>query len=344
MAFGQEVTMAGKKNKTKISKRRQKARQKKEKKRQFKLIKGGGRDISTPMFAERPGMAHLGAPEGFRSISFSQAIMEYGAPVMEQVKNEKEMDAALQLSGMFWNYALSVSKGKADRKIEKEIVKAVNSVLGLNKEETQKLIQRMVKRYHYLFPEDIQPKPPSPLMFIRKEVQHNIRPFNYDKLSISDQFIPPDNDDQDAIDKLTQLDTLLMDQADYDQYESLLTEVKERCEERFQQWLVAKGLDDHVADFAGCPFIFFDFVYGYMHEDVIVLKTVSDRYWMEFFEDFLIRKMMAAPTEYILWPPALKLFYRFLHEKRYLNNPDKIIGRIDKIEPYFIEILKHQFS
>jgi len=39
MAFGQEVTMAGKKNKTKISKRRQKARQQKEKKHKLKLIK-----------------------------------------------------------------------------------------------------------------------------------------------------------------------------------------------------------------------------------------------------------------------------------------------------------------
>ena len=47
--------------------------------------------------------------------------------------------------------------------------------------------------------------------------------------------------------------------------------------------------------------------------------------------------MMAAPAEYILWPPALKLFYLFLHEKGYLNNSDKIIGQIDKIEPYFIE-------
>jgi hypothetical protein len=240
MAFGQEVIMARKKNKTKISKRRQKVRQKKGKKRQLKLIKGGGRGISTPAFAEKPGMPHLGAPEGFRSISFSQAIVDYGTPVMEQVKNEKEMDEALQLSGMFWNYALSVSEGKADRKIEKEIVKVVNSVLGLNKEETQKLIQRMVKRYHYLFPKDIQPKPPSPFMFIRKEVQHNIRPFNYNKLSIFDQLIPPDKDDQDAINKLTQLDTLLVDETDYDQYESLLTEVKERCEERFQQWLVAR--------------------------------------------------------------------------------------------------------
>lgn len=336
--------MAGKKNKTKISKRRQKARQQKGKKHKLKLIKGRGRDTSAPMVAERPGMPHLGAPEGFRSISFSQAIVDYGAPLMEQAKNEKGMDAVLQLSGMFWNYALSVSAGKADLKIEKEIIKAVKSVLGLNKEATQKLLQKMVERYHYLFPEDIQPKPPSPFMFIRKEVHHLIRPFDYGKLNISDQFIPSDSDDQDAIDKLIQLDALMMDQTDYEQYESLLNEVKERCEERFRQWLVAKGLDEHAEEFARCPFIFFDFVYGYTHDEVIVLKTVSERYWMEFFEDFLIRKMMAAPAEYILWPPVLKLFYLFLHEKGYLNNSDKIIGQIDKIEPYFIKVLKHQFS
>jgi hypothetical protein len=325
--------MAGKKNKPKISKRRQKAKQQKAKKRKLRLIKGGARDASGPAVAERPGMPYLGAPEGFRSISFSQAIMEYAAPLMEQAKNDKAMNAALQLAGMFWNYALSVRDGKVDLKIEKEIVKGVKSVLGLNIEETQKLIQRMVARYQYLFPEDIQPKPPSSFMFIRKEVRHLIRPFDFGKLNISDRLIPSDADDQDAIDKLAQLDTLVMNQADYKQFELLLTEVKDRCEDRFRQWLIAKGLGEHAEDFADCPVIFFDFVYGYMHDDVIVLKTVSDRYWMEFFEDFLIRKMMAAPAEYILWPPALKLFYRFLHEKGYLNNPDKVIGRIDKIEP-----------
>jgi hypothetical protein len=58
------------------------------------------------------------------------------------------------------------------------------------------------------------------------------------------------------------------------------------------------------------------------------------------------RKMMVAPADYILWPLARKLFYQFLHEKGYVNfnSSDKIIGQIDKIEPYFIEILKQQFS
>jgi hypothetical protein len=336
--------MAGKKNKTKISKRRQKVKQQKAKKRKLRLVKGGGGGKSGPAVIERPGMPYLGAPEGFRSIPFSQAIMEYGTPLVEQAKNDNAMEEALQLSGMFWNYALSVRDGKVDQKIEKEIVKGVKSVLGLNIEETQKLIKKMVARYHYLFPENIQPKPPSPFMFIRKEVRHIIRPYDFGKLNISDQLIPSDTDDQNAIDRLRQLDTLVMDQADYKQYESLLTEVKDKCEGRFRQWLIAKGLDEQAEDFADCPYIFFDFVYGYMHDDVIVLKTITDRYWLEFFEDFLLRKMVVTPPEYVLWLPALKLFYRFLHEKGYLDNPEKIIEPIDRIESYFIKVLKHQFS
>ena len=110
------------------------------------------------------------------------------------------------------------------------------------------------------------------------------------------------------------------------------------------QWLIAKGIEAFSEDFADCPLIFFDFIYGYMHDDVVILKTVTDRYWLEFFEDFLIRKTMLNPPEYVLWPPALKLFYRFLHEKGYLDNPDKIMAQIDQIEPYFIKVLKHQFS
>ncbi|MBW2054219.1 MAG: hypothetical protein JRF62_10610 [Deltaproteobacteria bacterium] len=71
---------------------------------------------------------------------------------------------------------------------------------------------------------------------------------------------------------------------------------------------------------------------------------VPDIYFLEFFEDFLLRKMMVEPMEYVYGPPALKLFYRFLHEKGYLDNPEDMIRKIDKLEPYFIEVLRKQFS
>ena len=90
--------------------------------------------------------------------------------------------------------------------------------------------------------------------------------------------------------------------------------------------------------------IFLDFMYAYIHDDILTLKSVSEIYFIEFFEDFLLRKIMADPSEYVLWPPALKLFYQFLYEKEYMDDPETIIRSIDRIEPYFIEVLKKQFS
>ena len=81
------------KEQTKISKRRQKAKQQKAKKRKLRLIKGGAGETSRPSVIERPGMPYLGAPEGFRSISFSQAIMEYGSPLAEQIKDENALES-----------------------------------------------------------------------------------------------------------------------------------------------------------------------------------------------------------------------------------------------------------
>jgi len=75
--------MAGKKDKTKIDKRRQKAKQQKTKKRKLRLIKGQGGSSAESIGFERPAFSNMGAPPGFRSISFSQAMMEYAAPLME---------------------------------------------------------------------------------------------------------------------------------------------------------------------------------------------------------------------------------------------------------------------
>ena len=38
--------------------------------------------------------------------------------------------------------------------------------------------------------------------------------------------------------------------------------------------------------------------------------------------DWLMRKVMVKPPEYTQWPPALRLFYRFLSEKGYLDDPE----------------------
>ena len=82
---------------------------------------------------------------------------------------------------------------------------AINAGLGLERSEADALVTKMVERYSYLFPEDKQPEPGTLFMFIRKEVRHLIRPFDYERLTISDEIIPPDKDEREFIKRIQKL-------------------------------------------------------------------------------------------------------------------------------------------
>jgi len=62
----------------------------------------------------------------------------------------------------------------------------------------------------------------------------------------------------------------------------------------------------------------------------------------EFFMDWLMRKVMVKPPEYTQWPPALRLFYRFLSEKGYLDDPEPILKSLYALEPEFIALVKQR--
>ncbi|MBN1831659.1 MAG: hypothetical protein JW896_06055 [Deltaproteobacteria bacterium] len=330
------------KKRTDIEKRKARSREKKKKKRSLKIAKDKAHQKVQNIF--RPGLPHMGAPEGYRSISMSQAIMEYSKPIMEFVKDdEKGMNDAVQAGMLLWNYSLSLEKQEEDKGLKSKLLNILSKSFRLDNEKASALITKMVSRYRYLFPEEIQPKG-TPFMFIRKEVRYLIRPFDYNKLRVSEETIPLDQKDRILIDKIRQLDKDIQDRKEWDTYEKLFHSIKEECEERFELWLINKGLKDNPGDYSFCLSTYLDFIYGYMHDDTVVLKSVPEIYFIEFFEDFLIRKMMVEPIEYVYWPPALKLFYQFLHEKNYLDNPNAIIEKIDQIEPDFISVLKKQFA
>ncbi len=332
-----------KKKKRDISKRRAKAREKTKKKRNLRLVKS--KAATEPKTILRPGLPHMGAPEGFRSISMSQAIMEYAKPLFEFAKDEKnELNDTLQIGMLIWNYAISVDEGKEDKKTENKILKSLASAYSLKQDEAASLLAKMTDRYAYLFPRDKQPEPHTPFMFIRKEVHFLIKPFDYNRLVLSNKIFPAEQEDLDLIEKIKKLDGYIENSADYSSYEDLLFSLHDECRERFERWLAAKGVKEDIENFSFCLQTYLDFIYAYMHDDTVVLKSVPDIYFLEFFEDFLLRKVMVEPFEYIYWPPALKLFYRFLHEKGYLDNPEDLIRKIDKLEPYFIEVLRKQFS
>lgn len=81
----------------------------------------------------------------------------------------------------------------------------------------------------------------------------------------------------------------------------------------------------------------------YEHSLKPKLKNISPYLLEEFFSDFLLRKVMVEPIEYTRWIPALKLFFRFLSEIEFINNPEKIITKLDIIEPVFMKILRERY-
>lgn len=333
-----------KKNKKEILKRQAKAKDKAKKKRQLRLVK------TQPRFIERPPIIEMEAPKGFIAISNSQAIMEYAKPLMEANSVDlDELNRKIELASSLWNLATSKQKNNSDEYASwmKRVRKSARSVLNLDGEEIDRFIEEMVERHLNLFPEEIQPAPPTMFMYMRKDASYLIRSFDYSRIGFKEEHnIALDEEDLRFIGKIRKLDDHMRQGADYDAYEELAISIENESVLLFKKWLIAKGFNDEPEEYIHCVDIYITFIYRYMHDDLILLKSVPDEYLMEFFEDYLLRKVMCKPFEYLYWPPSLKLFYRFLGEKGYTSPPETadMIEALDTIEPNFLEILQRRYQ
>jgi hypothetical protein len=329
------------KNKNEMAKRQAKAKEKAKKKRQVRMGK------SPVQLIERPPLMEMDVPKGFMTVSFSQAMVEYAKPLMDKgVKDINDLNKTMELVSTLWN--LSISNQKKDhneyqRWIEKAKTSAKN-ILDLDGEERDLFINEMVKRQAHLFPADVQPTPPSMFMYMRKEVSYLIAPFDYGRIKFKvGKEIPPDEEDLRLIGKIEELDRHMVKGSDYDEYEKLSLSIEDECPKLFEKWLIAKGFEDIPNKYSSCLDIYIIFIYRYMHDDTVLLKSVPDRYLFEFFEDFLLRKVVCEPFEFLYWPPSLKLFYQYLAEKGYTKDA-AIIGKLDAMEPHFLEILQKRHN
>ncbi|MFA6413051.1 MAG: hypothetical protein WCW53_10185 [Syntrophales bacterium] len=332
-----------KKNKTQILKRQAKAKEAAKRKRQIRLVKPSSR------FIERPPLVEMDAPKGFIAIPFSQAMMEFAKPLMEKGAPDIDgMSKVMELASSLWN--LAMSKQKNDQKeypqwLERA-TKGAKNILNLDGEERDRFIDDMIERHIHLFPEEMQPPPPSMFMYMRKDISYLIRPFDYGRIKFKvNEIIPPDEEDARMMSNIERLDDQIRKGSNYDSYEELAMSIEDECPLLFKNWLMAKGFEDDPNEYSHCLDIYLTFIYRYLHDDLVLLKSVPDQYIIEFFEDFLIRKVMCKPIDYLFWLPALKLFYRFLNEKGYMPMEDTtaILEKLDLIEPHFFEILQKRY-
>lgn len=267
--------------------------------------------------------------------------MEYAAPIMAYVDNGTVQDPndALQVALLLWNSTLPEAP-LAVRQSRWEIVAQIETTLHLDRQEAEAFCDRMIERKAYLFPDEMQPEGPTMTMFMRKEVEYLITPFEESQLNLSDECVPPDRDDEIFLDALCQLDARIDEGEDYGDWEADFFEMQELCCQRYHHWLLAKGVPETLSQqFSFCLEPYLNFIYQYDAGDV---QEVLPDALEEFFMEWLMRKVLVKPPEYTQWPPVLRLFYRFLSEKGYLDDPEPIIAGLHAIEPEFIAMVKQR--
>ena len=327
-----------KKKKQKVTKRRSRAHHKKKRTQSSSKIYGNQQLIDIPALSE------IEAPEGFRAVSLSHAMMEYAKPVMDFVEKGivEDINDAFQIAMRIWNYSIEVERTGLEL-MRNEIVSEISKTFKLTKQESLEFLDTMIKRKHDLLPFDIQPDYPR-TMFIKKEEHFLIPEFNYDALAISETIIPADDEDKKLINMIHQLDKYIIDDTDYPEWESYYLQFEELCKKRFEKWMLKKGIQKYQDEFPFYVDIFLSFTYRYSHNNQLTLKSIFPIYFEEFFIDHILRKVFIEPHEFVNIPPAIKTFYMFLFEKGYLENHNIYIEIINGIEPHFINTLRKRFS
>ncbi|MHB9097891.1 MAG: hypothetical protein ACYC5X_08725, partial [Syntrophales bacterium] len=279
----------------------------------------------------------------------SQALMEYANPLVEtDAGSLDELNRRMELASSLWNLAVSQQKGEQQEysRWRERVETGAKKVLNLDGAERDRYIETMIERQIHLFPEEVQPALPSPFMYMRKDVSHLIPPFDNGRIRFRvNAAIPADDEDLRLIGKIEALDAHIRRGSDYGAYEELALSVEDESETCFRKWLIAKGFEDNPEEYVRCPEIYLTFLYRYVHDEPVLLKSVPSQYIIEFFEDFLLRKMICKPVDYLYWPPALKLFHQFLCEKGYLsaNETAILLGSLDAMETHFREILQKRY-
>ena len=280
------------------------------------------------------------APPGFRPLPMTQAILEFAAPLMAYVEQGTVPDPndALHIGMQLWNYTLP-NAPVSQKPSRTAIVDTMQTTLQMDRQEADAFFERMIARKAYLFPDEIQPEG-FVTLFMRKEVEYLITPFAESQLHVSDAPIAPERDDRPFLDALRQLEARIAAQVAYDAWEADFFAMQDLCSQRYQHWLQAKGVPEtYSAQFPFCVETYLNFIYQY---DAGNLRDVSPEALVEFFLDYLLRKVMAQPPEYTQWPPALRLFYRLLSEKGYLDDPQPMMAALHAIEPDFIALVKQR--
>jgi hypothetical protein len=332
------------KDKKKINQNRAKAKQKQDAKRKQKKV------FKNVQVIHRPALSNIQAPEGFKAVSNSQAMMYYAEPVISKNKISGEgnitgLNAAFKVAVSIWNFTNTlIPRSDEEKRNEKsQILELINETLDLEGASPEDFFEIMLQRKNNLFPEEVQPKDAPMYVFQRKIDTFQIEAFDMSKLQIPENRNVEIADSKALLEKLSKLEKSISEEADYDDYEELLFELKKDIIKAFTDWQKAWNIEEiDLENFLFAIEMYFDFTYAYMHEDITSFHKMKERYIEEFFLDFAIRKVMQEASAFPSWTAAIIVFYEFLVDLIYLDKKQakKIQQYVKDVEPRFLGYLQ----
>ncbi len=175
----------------------------------------------------------------------------------------------------------------------------------------------------------------------KQEREVRIVPVGDAQVAFQEAALPVTPDDEALREQLRRLDGMLADGKEFDRWEDLYFEVEHACGERYFAWLNAKGVQEEYTNaFPYCIECFLNFIYRHNAGTLEMLQYDE-------LEDFLlyhlVREVEIRPEDYVLWLPAIRFFYRFLDEKGYQCDLQRILRLVNTIEPEFLKFLKEGF-
>jgi hypothetical protein len=264
---------------------------------------------------------------GYRIVGPAQAMLDLAKPMIYESKSREDMDKAISFAQSCWNLA-TIEKREPEKADE-----AREKLLKLGYPDANELIDRMLERFHLMFPE----VGVNTSFYIKervlKEDIEEFEPFDESTLQINKEIIPPTENEL----KFTKTLSSITDSEEID--EDKLMELWDEIINAYAEWCLAKGVpDDKIHVFANVLSHFLDFLYKYYQK--LPSKDMPVLAFMHFMREHYIRKIWATSLEKSMMPAVMKLFMQYLGEKKIISGTRYLTRIIESEQKTFLRNLK----
>ena len=90
--------------------------------------------------------------------AYTKTLMEKTSLQQSHTVDFDDANDALNIASDIWNYTITLEKGNIDESSKQNIVRQIETILGMSKDKAAVLFDKMIERKRNLLPEDIQPK------------------------------------------------------------------------------------------------------------------------------------------------------------------------------------------